>query len=83
MAEAKRTTFAKKFIGRTVEIVVEDDRRCSGWTSEYLRCHAVGTAPRRSIARIFVTKVHGDASLEGRLAVKPRRSVGGADGGLP
>ena len=83
LAEAKRETFAKKFIGRTVEIAVEDDRRCSGWTSEYLRCNAVGTAPRRSLASIFVTRVNGDASLEGRLAAKPRKPAGGADRGLP
>ena len=70
LAEAKRLTFAKKFIGRTVEIAVEDDRRCMGWTSEYLRCHAVGMAPRRSLVKIFVTRVHGDASLEGRIATK-------------
>ena len=70
LVQAKRETFAKKFIGRTVEIAVEEDRRCSGWTSEYLRCRAVGTAPRRSLVKIFVTKVHGDGSLEGRLMTK-------------
>ena len=70
LAEAKRVTFAKKFIGRTVEIAVEGDMHCSGWTSEYLSCRAVGIAPRRSLVKIFVNKVHGDGSLEGRLLTK-------------
>ena len=70
LAAAKRESFAKKFIGRTVEIAVEGDRHCTGWTSEYLCCSAVGTAPRRSLVKIFVTKVHGDGSLEGRLLTK-------------
>ena len=75
LAQAKREAFAKKFIGRTVEIVAEDERRCFGWTGEYLRCSAVGTAPRRARVRIFVTNVHGDGSLEGSLSARRKNML--------
>ena len=70
LVATKRMRYAKQFIGHTVEVVVEDSRKCEGWTSEYLRCRAVGTAERRSLAKMFVTKVHHDALLEGRLLFK-------------
>lgn len=34
----KRSAFAKHFVGREVEIVVEDEKHLGGWTSEYLWC---------------------------------------------
>lgn len=70
LATAKRLKFAQKFFGRTVEVIVESTRKCEGWTSEYLRCRSVGTAERRSLVKIFVTKVHHDASLEGRIVTE-------------
>lgn len=67
LAAAKRLKFAKRFIGRTVEVVSEQDSGCSGWTAEYLYCRSVSPVPRKSLAKIFVTKVHRDATLEGRI----------------
>ena len=62
-----REKFAQSFVGKTVQIVVEEDKKCSGWTSEYLKCEAItGTAPRKSIATLFVTKSEKD-QLYGRL----------------
>lgn len=67
LVATKRHRYAKKFIGHVVEVVVENANKCEGWTGEYLWCKAVGTAKRRTLAKIFVTKAHHDASLEGRL----------------
>ena len=67
MAAEKRLKFAKRFIGRTVDIVAEGDDKCVGWTGEYLRCSSVSPVKRKSLAKIFVTNIHRDASLEGRL----------------
>lgn len=67
LAAAKRLKFAKRFIGRTVEIVSERDSECSGWTAEYLYCRSVSPVPRKTLAKIFVTSVHRNAMLEGRV----------------
>ena len=67
MAAEKRLKFAKRFIGRTVCIAAESDDKCVGWTGEYLRCSSVSPVRRKSLAKIFVTNIHRDASLEGRL----------------
>lgn len=64
---ANRLKFAQKFIGKLVEIVVEDPDHCAGWTSEYLPCKANGFAFRKSVAKILVTRAHRNASLEGLL----------------
>ena len=65
----KRRAFAKSFVGKTVEIVVEDEKSGRGWTGEYLPCEPVGgKLSRKSIARVFVTKTKGDL-LVGRLAL--------------
>ncbi len=64
IADDKRTRFAQRFKGRTVEIVVEDEETLSGWTSEYLWCRADGgagtggaPAAARSIHRRDLLKV--------------------------
>ena len=67
LVRTKREQFARRFLGREVEIVVEGERETEGWTGEYLRCRTVSPAPRKARARIAVAKVHGDATLEGRL----------------
>ena len=64
----KRLAFAKRFLGKTVEIVVEHESRCEGWTGGYLFCRANGKAARKSKAKVIVTRVHSDATLEGRVA---------------
>ncbi len=67
MREARRR-FARKFVGKTVEIVVEEKDKTVGWTSEYLRCKSVsGKVQRKSSAHIFVTRTDGDR-LYGHLA---------------
>lgn len=68
LVRTKREQFARRFLGKEVEIVVEDEQETAGWTGEYLRCRTVSPAPRKARARIVVAKVHGDATLEGRLA---------------
>ena len=64
---AKRLKFAKRFIGRTVEVVSESDSQCAGWTAEYLYCQSVSPVPRKTLVKILVTSVHRDATLEGRV----------------
>ena len=67
IAEEARERYTRTFVGKTVEIVVEREDKVIGWTSEYLKCEAVaGDAPRKSIARVFVTHAKDDALL-GRL----------------
>ena len=61
---SKRRKFAKTFIGKTVEIVVEDEKTGRGWTGEYLPCEPLsGSFVRKSIARVFVTKTRDDLLL--------------------
>lgn len=67
LASAKRLKFAKRFIGRTVEVVSEKDSGCSGWTAEYLYCKSVSPVPRKTLVKVLVTSVHRNAMLEGRV----------------
>ena len=60
-----RYEYARPFYGKTVEIVNESDEECFGRTDEYLWCRAIGKVPRKSLARVVVTKVHHDGTLEG------------------
>ena len=62
----KRKKFAESFIGKDVEIIVEDKTKCIGWTSEYISCKAFGSAPRKSLAKIRVLRRTGD-QLYGQL----------------
>jgi len=60
LADTKRSAFARRFIGKTTEIVVEDEGTCSGWTSEYLWCtcpHA--HPPRKSLVTVRITSAKG------------------------
>jgi len=66
IANTTRKKFASTFLGKTVEIVVEHKDRTVGWTSEYLKCEARGTASRKSLIRIHVTDVKSDR-LSGRI----------------
>ena len=67
LANESRRKFATTFSGKTVELVVEDEKKVIGWTGEYLRCETiVGSAPRKSLVKVFVTKTKGDR-LYGRL----------------
>ena len=60
IADKKRTAFAIHFIGKTTEIVVEDEDTCSGWTSEYLWCSCPNThKPRKSLVRVLIVESKG------------------------
>ncbi len=65
IADDNRSKFAKRFIGKTVEIVVEDDESVGGWTGEYLWCTAQnanairGKSRRKELVRMVVTKTKG------------------------
>ena len=56
----RRRKFALSFIGKTVDIIVEDAAKGRGWTSEYLPCETLGALTRKSLAKIRVTKVKGE-----------------------
>jgi threonylcarbamoyladenosine tRNA methylthiotransferase MtaB len=61
--------YAKKFVGRAVDIVIEDKNSAAGWTGEYLWCEAVGAQPppRKSIANVHVISAGADGKLKGRI----------------
>ncbi len=71
-ADRIRSECARKYIGKTVEIVVEDEESCGGWTSEYFWCkcnHA--HAARKSLvkAKVLGTEGHmliGEICANGR-----------------
>lgn len=71
LVRGMRRKFALSMIGKTVEIVVEDNCKCRGWTGEYLPCEAIGVAPRRSLVKVRVTKAE-DGVLTGPLLVARR-----------
>lgn len=69
VGEANRRIFAKSFLNREVEIVVEDEEKFAGWSSQYLWTRLEtdeqlhdrrGKGMRRQIARILVRNVRGD-----------------------
>ena len=59
----QRENFAKSFVGKTVEIVVEDEKAVAGWTAEYLWCTATNpamrAAKRRSRVKVAVRSYSG------------------------
>lgn len=67
IARESRAKFARSFVGKTVAIVVEDKSKPVGWTDEYLKCEAVGAAPRKSLVHVHVKSIKGDV-LSGRVA---------------
>lgn len=38
IVKTNRKAFAKRFIGKTVKVVIEDEMKSKGWTEEYLPC---------------------------------------------
>ena len=60
LVKAKREAYARSFVGQTVEIVVEGRDKAIGWTGEYLKCEAAGTAPRKSLVRVRVIRAEPD-----------------------
>ena len=66
LVNQSRKTFARRFIGKTVDIVVESNDTCQGWTGEYLPCEAIGIAPRKELVSVIVTG-YRNGKLRGRL----------------
>jgi threonylcarbamoyladenosine tRNA methylthiotransferase MtaB len=68
LGRAKREAFARRFLGKTVEFVIEHfDRegRACGWSGEYLPC-AVGGVPRDRLGQLCAfapERVTGDTLL--------------------
>ena len=59
-ADKIRSVSAREFEGKTVEIVVEDEKDGAGWTSEYFWCSSQNLhAPRKSLAKVKVRTVDG------------------------
>ena len=65
IADAERANFAKTFVGRLVQLVVEDEEHVAGWTSEYLWCRARHEytrrfrEERRSLVTLRVVRAEG------------------------
>ena len=70
IADKMRTLYARRYKGKTVEIVVEDESTVAGWTSEYLWCR-IGEArkgvKRKDLVKIRVRDTDGH-QLIGELA---------------
>lgn len=61
LVDAQRSHFAKRFVGREVEVVIEDESKQAGWTSEYIWFESLAEKPstdfpRKSLARFVVKK---------------------------
>lgn len=74
IADEARTNFIRRFQGRTVEIVIEDETTLAGWTSEYVWCQISShnaavpqrrldgtgrTVKRRDLVKVVVKEVCG------------------------
>jgi len=57
-----REAFARSFLGRTVEVCVEEGGD-HGWTAEYLPCRLTTPAPRRSLVNVTVANVIGSTLI--------------------
>lgn len=73
-ARKMREQFARRFKGRTVDVVVEDEKRLAGWTSEYLWCET-GEDKAGVISR--VRRLKGEGSLRKSLVKMIVRDVQG------
>lgn len=63
IVQAAREKFARSFVGREVEVVVEGEKEICGWTGEYLWCKATNILPkvrRKDIVRVRVLEARGD-----------------------
>lgn len=63
LATEKRLAFAKRFKGKLVEVLVEDEQSHSGWTSQHLwfdGSKASTSAKRKELARFVVSSIRKD-----------------------
>jgi len=59
-ADKIRGECARSYLGKTVEIVVEDEKSCAGWTSEYFWCRCPNTgAKRKTVVRAKIASTDG------------------------
>ena len=64
VASTERSHYAKKFLNRVVEVIIEDEKNLAGWTSEYLWCQARSKISanlglkRKSLVRMKVVEVN-------------------------
>ena len=68
LAASARISYAKKFIGREVQYIVEDDDKISGWSGEYFLCKPsllkpTPTAKRKELIKAIVTGVNKDTLI--------------------
>lgn len=65
MASAARRKFARSFVGKTIELVIEDELKGSGWTGEYLPCKIIkgSSIRRKDLVRAKVFNTKGDLLL--------------------
>lgn len=56
IASKNRAEFTERFLGRIVEVAIEEEKNPSGWTSEYLWC-TLKTAARNMFPRKSVKKM--------------------------
>ena len=75
-AAHNRHVFAERFLGRTVEVVIEDEAHLAGWTGEYLWCEAMNLSDagtdralwrRKSIVKVSVQKASHEGILKGKI----------------
>ena len=64
VAKVYRAKAAKKFIGRDVDIVIEDEQKLTGWTGEYFTCEITNKnrtpLKRKELVRVHVMDAHSD-----------------------
>ena len=64
IARVYRAKAAKKFIGKDVEMLIEDEKKLTGWTGEYFTCEITNknrSAPKRKeLVRVHVMDAHRD-----------------------
>ena len=69
LAKPIRSAYARKFVGQTVEIIVEEEKKHAGWTGEYLWCEvskavqAETLPPRKSRLKLRVLRATGGCLL--------------------
>ena len=70
IAENERVNFARRFIGRNVNVLVENEKKCAGWTSEHLWFEVRrpgGVLPKRREIAAFRATEAKDGILRGQF----------------
>lgn len=67
LARHLKSKAAKKFIGNEVEVVIEDEKKLTGWTGEYFPVEITNKARAKSIVRKDLVKVQVMDAHHGHL----------------